>query len=77
MASISIGVPTHPASIFKMAAIKMITDFEVRTLKMIEITDFNDLSVTDKSTSTEGVRTTDPQFECPSALPTELKGNSH
>ena len=45
MASISEGVPTHPASIFKMAAIKMITDFKVRTLKMIEITDFNDLSV--------------------------------
>ena len=35
------------------------------------------INVTDKSTSTEGIRTTDPQFECPSALPTELKGNSH
>ena len=23
---------------------------------------------------TEGIRTTDPQFECPSALPTELIG---
>ena len=33
--------------------------------------------VTDKSTSTEGIRTTDPQFECPSGLLTELKGNSH
>ena len=30
--------------------------------------------VTDKSTSTEGIRTTDPQFECPSARPTELIG---
>ena len=34
-------------------------------------------NVTDKSTSTEGIRTTDPQFEYPSTLPTELKGNSH
>ena len=38
---------------------------------------FCNIYVTDKSTSTEGIRTTDPQFECPSALPTELKGNSH
>ena len=26
------------------------------------------------STSTEGIRTTDPQFECPVTLPTELVG---
>ena len=31
-------------------------------------------TVTDKSTPTEGIRTMDPQFECPSALPTELIG---
>ena len=29
-------------------------------------------NVTDKSTSTEGIRTIDPHFECPSTLPTEL-----
>ena len=34
-------------------------------------------AVKDKSTSTEGIRTTGPQFEHPSALPTELKGNCH
>ena len=32
------------------------------------------IHVTDKPTSTEGIRTTDPRFECPSALPTELMG---
>ena len=31
-------------------------------------------NVTDKSTSTEEIRTTDAQFECPSTLPTELIG---
>ena len=47
MASISQGVPTYLATIFKMASIffKWPPFFEVRTLKMIEITDFNDLSV--------------------------------
>ena len=32
-------------------------------------------NVTDKSTSTEGIRTTDPQFECSNAVPTNLKRN--
>ena len=37
--------------------------------------EFGCADVTDKSTSTEGIRTMDPQF-CVSQ-PTELKGNSH
>ena len=31
-------------------------------------------TVTEKTTSTEGIRTMIPVFECPSALPTELIG---
>ena len=47
MASISEGVPTHSGTVFKMAAIFQNGHcfFEVRTLKIIEITDFNDHSV--------------------------------
>ena len=33
-----------------------------------------DKYITDKSTSTEGIRTTDPQYECPSTLHTEVIG---
>ena len=45
--------------------------------KFVKMLKYIHTCVTDKSTSTKGIRTTDPQFECPSALPTEIKGNSH